>query len=134
MKILGIMSFCLVIAVMLAYYGGDRREKRAQQKAEQRVRETERMQNYGRRSAQERTEAAERAMTEGPGGPAPAATEPVKKAFSKEAFDREQERRDEQTRRRVERERYEYERERQYREYEAAREEEQARRNALIKE
>jgi len=134
MKMLAVVSFCLVVAVTLAFYGGDRRKKREQQRVEQYERERDGMQNYSRRKAAERTEAAERAMTEGPYPRGAQPVEPANKVFTKEQFDREQERRDEQTRRRVERERYEYERERQYREYEAAREEEQARRNALIKE
>jgi len=132
MKLLGVVSFCLVIAVMLAFYGGDRREKREQRRAQERVRDIERMQNYGQRSARELTEAAERAMTEGP-APAPAPA-PTKKAFSKEDFDREQERRDSEMRARVERERIDYERDRSRREYEAERESEQARRSQVIKE
>lgn len=132
---LGVAAFALVVAVMLAYYGNDRRQKKQLQRVEQIERERDGMQNYSRRRAAERTEAAERAMTEGPYGarPAPPA-EPANKVFTKEQFDREQERRDEEMRRRVERERYEIERDQQRREYEARREEEAARRNAIIKE
>ena len=105
MKSLAIVSFCLVIAVVLAMYGGDRKQKREQRRADERAQEYDRFQNAGRRSAAQRTEAAERAQTEGTAtGPfvAPtAASAPAKKVFTKEDYDREQERRDAETRRRV---------------------------------